>query len=50
MSSVVLETQSFAMSGPVISVSCSSGGVTSEMPASRAGPEIWPPWPALVAE
>ena len=38
------------MSGPVISVSRASGGVTSEMPASRAGPEIWPPWPALVAE
>src|SRR5262249_61060329 len=32
MSSLALETQSCAASGPVISVSCSSGGVISEMP------------------
>ena len=37
MSSVVLETQSCAATGPVISVSSVIGGVTNEIPAGA-----WP--------
>ena len=47
MSSVVLETQSWAATGPVISVSCSSGGVISEIPAGAA--ESCPPCDAVLA-
>ena len=36
MYSVVLETQSWAATGPVISVSSVSGGVTNEIPAGAA--------------
>ena len=39
MSSVELDTQKLAASGPVISMSCGSGGVSSAMPM----PGLMPP-------
>ena len=56
MSSVVLDTQSCAASGPVISVFCSKGAVTSEMPAPWTAAsevddaEACPAWEAPLAE
>src|SRR5262249_17663537 len=56
MSSLVLDTQSCAASGPVISVSCSNGAVTSEIPSPRlAASEVddadaCPAWEAPRAE
>src|SRR5262245_66024791 len=56
MSSLVLDTQSCAASGPVISVSCSNGAVTSEIPSPRlAASEVddadaCPAWEAPLAE
>ena len=38
MSSLVLDTQSCATSGPVISVSSAIGGVTNEMPLAGGWP------------
>ncbi len=56
MSSVVLDTQSCAASGPVISVSASSGGVTSEKPSPLPvaceveDADACPAWDSPVAE